>query len=106
MHYSLAESTWGEEEINAMRRVIDSDRLTMGEEVKQFESAFAQKFGAPYAIMTSSGSSANLVGLASLFFKKENPLKPGDNLRRDYLARFLRFSQKFLHSSQLYFCVY
>jgi len=41
MHYNLAESTWGEEEINAMRRVIDSDRLTMGEEVKQFESAFA-----------------------------------------------------------------
>ncbi len=80
MHYNLAESTWGEEEINAMRRVIDSDRLTMGEEVKQFESAFAQKFGAPYAIMTSSGSSANLVGLASLFFKKENPLKPGDEV--------------------------
>ena len=80
MHYNLAESTWGEEEINAMRRVIDSDRLTMGEEVKQFESAFAQKFGAQYAIMTSSGSSANLVGLASLFFKKENPLKPGDEV--------------------------
>ncbi|KMP12507.1 pyridoxamine 5-phosphate oxidase [Candidatus Nitromaritima sp. SCGC AAA799-C22] len=80
MHYSLAESSWGEEEIEAMRRVIDGDRFTMGEQVKRFESAFAGKFGAKYAVMTGSGSSANLVGLASLFFKKENPLMPGDEV--------------------------
>ena len=80
MHYSLAESSWGEEEIDAMRRVIEADRFTMGEHVKQFESAYAKKFGVKYAVMTSSGSSANLVGLASLFFKKKNPLKPGDEV--------------------------
>ena len=80
MHYNLAESTWGKEEINAMQRVIDSDHLTMGEQVKQFESKFAKKFGSKYAVMTSSGSSANLVGLATLFFKKNNPLKPGDEV--------------------------
>ncbi|SVD00167.1 uncharacterized protein METZ01_LOCUS353021, partial [marine metagenome] len=80
MHYNLAESTWGKEEINAMQRVIDSDHLSMGEQVKQFENKFAKKFGSKYAVMTSSGSSANLVGLATLFFKKNNPLKPGDEV--------------------------
>ena len=80
MRYSLAESSWGEEEINAMRRVIEADRFTMGEKVKQFETAYAKKFGVKYAVMTNSGSSANLVGLASFFFKQENPLKPGDEV--------------------------
>ena len=49
MRYSLAESSWGEEEINAMRRVIEADHFTMGEKVKQFETAYAKKFGV-YAI--------------------------------------------------------
>jgi len=80
MHYRLAESSWGEEEINAMRRVIEADHFTMGEKVKQFETAYAKKFGVKYAVMTNSGSSANLVGLASFFFKQENPLKPGDEV--------------------------
>ena len=80
MRYSLAESSWGEEEINAMHRVIEADRFTMGEKVKQFETAYAKKFGVKYAVMTNSGSSANLVGLASFFFKQENPLKPGDEV--------------------------
>ena len=80
MRYRLAESSWGEEEINAMRRVIEADRFTMGEKVKQFETAYAKKFGVKYAVMTNSGSSANLVGLASFFFKQENPLKPGDEV--------------------------
>jgi CDP-6-deoxy-D-xylo-4-hexulose-3-dehydrase len=80
MHYSLAESSWGKEEIEAIHRVIDTDRFTMGEHVKQFETAYAEKFGAKYAVMTSSGSTANLVGLASFFFKKNNPLKPGDEV--------------------------
>ena len=80
MRYSLAESSWGEEEINAMRRVIEADHFTMGEKVKQFETAYAKKFGVKYAVMPNSGSSANLVGLASFFFKQENPLKPGDEV--------------------------
>ena len=80
MRYSLAESSWGEEEINAMHRVIEADRFTMGEKVEQFETAYAKKFGVKYAVMTNSGSSANLVGLASFFFKQENPLKPGDEV--------------------------
>ncbi len=73
MHYSLAESSWGKEEIEAIHRVIDTDRFTMGEHVKQFETAYAEKFGAKYAVMTSSGSTANLVGLASFSSRRITP---------------------------------
>ena len=80
MYYSLAESNWGEEEIEAMRQVIEADHFTMGKKVEEFESAYAKKFSTKYAVMTNSGSSANLVGLASFFFKRENPLKRGDEV--------------------------
>lgn len=78
--FELATSTWGQEEINAIERVIASDRYTLGSEVQAFEAAFADYFGSKYAVMTNSGSSANLVGVASLFFRNENPLRPGDEV--------------------------
>lgn len=80
MNYGLASSTFGIEEKQAMLDVIESDRFTMGERVKEFETAFAKYFGAKYAVMVNSGSSANLIAVASLFFRKENPLKPGDEV--------------------------
>ena len=78
--YKLAYSTFGEEEKEAIYNVVESDRFTMGEKVKQFEKEFAKFFGKKYAIMVNSGSSANLIATASLFFKKENPLKKGDEV--------------------------
>lgn len=80
MTYELASTSWGEEELQAMHRVIDSGRFTMGENVKQLELDFAKKFGSRYAVMVSSGSAANLLGVAALFYKKENPLKAGDEV--------------------------
>ena len=44
----------------------------------QFEEAFAKYFGQKHAVMVNSGSSANLVAIASLFYKKKNPLQRGD----------------------------
>lgn len=66
MKYRLASDTWGQEEIAAIHRVIKSGRYTMGEEVKKFENKFADFFGSKYAVMTNSGSSANLITIASL----------------------------------------
>jgi CDP-6-deoxy-D-xylo-4-hexulose-3-dehydrase len=66
MNYPLASSTWGKEELNAIQDVIDSDMYTMGAKVKQFEKEFAEYFGSPYAIMTNSGSSANLIMMSLL----------------------------------------
>lgn len=80
MNYELAYSTFDEKEKEAMHRVIQSDMFTMGKNVKAFEMEFASFFGKKYAAMVNSGSSANLVGVAALFYKKENPLKRGDEV--------------------------
>lgn len=80
MNYELAYSTFDEKERNAMYKIIQSDMFTMGKNVKAFEEEFALFFGKKYAVMVNSGSSANLVGVASLFYKKENPLNRGDEV--------------------------
>lgn len=80
MFYELAASTWGEEELDAIRSVIDSDRFTMGPRVAELEQAFARYFGAEHAVMVNSGSSANLIAVASLFFKQDRPLQRGDEV--------------------------
>jgi CDP-6-deoxy-D-xylo-4-hexulose-3-dehydrase len=80
MFYDLAHNTWGEEEINAVTKVLKSGMFTMGENVQRFEQEFAKKFGKRHAIMVGSGSAANLVALAALFYRKENPLKAGDEV--------------------------
>lgn len=74
-NYALASSTWDEKEYSAIQRVIDSDMFTMGKEVAQYEKDFAKFFGSKYALMVSSGSTANLLMIASLFFTKNESLK-------------------------------
>jgi CDP-4-dehydro-6-deoxyglucose reductase, E1 len=80
MFYSLASSSWGPEELKAIQRVVDSGMFTMGENVKAFERDFAKYFGMKYGVMVNSGSSANLVAVASLFYKKDRPLQRGDEV--------------------------
>lgn len=78
--YSLASSTWDEKELNAINEVIKSDIFTMGKEVAQFEQDFAKFVGSKYAVMTSSGSTANLIATAALFYTKNNKLQRGDEV--------------------------
>ncbi len=80
MRFELASSTWGEEEKQAILEVINSNMYTMGKNVKDFEERFADYFGMKYAVMVNSGSSANLIAVASLFYKKDRPLKKGDEV--------------------------
>lgn len=80
MFYELAVSTWGREEFDAIQKVIASNRLTIGPHVAAFEEAFAAYHGRKYAVMVNSGSSANLVSVAALFYKKERPLLRGDEV--------------------------
>jgi len=80
MFYDLASSSWGTEEIDAMQRVIASGMFTMGEHVRRFEEDFARKFDTQHALMVSSGSAANLVGVAALFHAGERPLQRGDEV--------------------------
>ena len=80
MFYDLASTSWGDEELQAMKRVIDSGRFTMGEHVRRFEEAFAAHFGMQHAVMVNSGSSANLVAVAAYFYRRERPLQRGDEV--------------------------
>ena len=80
MFYPLSSNSWGDEEALVFKQTLEKGRFTMGESVKEFESSFADKIGIQNALMVSSGSMANLVGLAALFYKKHNPLKRGDEV--------------------------
>ncbi|MDA0240288.1 MAG: DegT/DnrJ/EryC1/StrS family aminotransferase, partial [Proteobacteria bacterium] len=80
MQYEIAADSWGPEEKRAIGEVLESGRFTMGPKVAAFEAAFADYFGAKYAVMTNSGSSANLVAVASLFYRKTRPLERGDEV--------------------------
>lgn len=66
MQYTLACDTWDHEEIDAIQEVIKSGRYTMGARVKQFEKEFAEYFYASEAVMVNSGSTANLLILATM----------------------------------------
>ncbi|PRP69193.1 pyridoxamine 5-phosphate oxidase [Chromobacterium amazonense] len=80
MHYPLASTTWDQNEYAAIQRVIESGMFSMGKEVYAFEQAFAEWVGCKYVVMVNSGSSANLAMIGALFFKKQNPLKAGDEV--------------------------
>lgn len=73
--YSLASSTWDEKEIGAIQKIIDSNMFTMGKHVSEYENNFADYFGSKYAVMVSSGSTANLIMIAALFYTKNEALK-------------------------------
>jgi len=73
--YPLATSSWDQAEFDALDRVIKSDMFSMGPEVRAFEAEFAALFGSKFAVMVNSGSSANLLMTAALFFTKNPDLK-------------------------------
>ncbi len=80
--FPLATASWGQEEHDAMQRVIASGMFTMGANVQAFESDFAAYAGSRYCVMVNSGSSANLLMVAALFYTN-NPLlklKRGDEI--------------------------
>ena len=53
MFYDLAVNTWGREEIDAIQRVIASDRFTIGPCVAAFEDAFAAYHQRQYCVMVN-----------------------------------------------------
>jgi CDP-6-deoxy-D-xylo-4-hexulose-3-dehydrase len=79
-NYPLATSTWDDKELEAIQSVIDKDIFTMGDSVKQFEEDFAKFLDKKYCVMVSSGSTANLIATAALFYTKNPMLKRGDEV--------------------------
>lgn len=79
-NYPLATATWDDAEYQAIQRVIASGMYTMGPNVQEFEKQFAAFTGSRYCVMANSGSSANLLMVAALRFRKESPLLAGDEV--------------------------
>jgi len=73
--FPLATASWGAEEIAAMQRVIASGMFSMGANVLAFERDFAAYIGSRYCVMVNSGSSANLLMVAALFYTNNPRLK-------------------------------
>ena len=78
--YPLATSSWDNKEIEAIQKVIADGFFSMGKYVQACEQDFAKFTNSKHCVMVSSGSTANLIMVASLFYRKENPLKRGDEV--------------------------
>ena len=73
--YPLIHSSWNKLEIKALNKVVKTGLFTMGKNTKNFEGEFSKYLKKKYSVMVNSGSSANLIAIASLFYKKKILLK-------------------------------
>lgn len=79
IEYKLASITWDQKEYDVLEQVIKFGKFTMGDNVKKCEENFAEYVKSKYCVMVNSGSSANLLMVAALqyrksFKRKKNPL--------------------------------
>jgi len=73
--FPLSYDSWDHEEKEAIFEVVKDGFFTMGKKVKKFEEEFSSYVGSKYSVMVNSGSSANLLMVASLFYTKDNKIK-------------------------------
>ncbi|MCB0880040.1 MAG: aminotransferase class V-fold PLP-dependent enzyme, partial [Thermoleophilia bacterium] len=78
--YALSQSSWDDKEIDALQRVIDSGQYTMASETQAYERTFAEYLQVPHCVAVNSGSTANLLMVAALMYRKERPLQRGDEV--------------------------
>lgn len=69
-------AVYDNKEINAVIRVLKNDSLSLvdGNNVKLIEKKVSSLFGKKYGLMVNSGSSANLLAIASLKLKKNSEI--------------------------------
>jgi CDP-6-deoxy-D-xylo-4-hexulose-3-dehydrase len=82
MRVPLASSGLRKSDIDAVMRVLESGNLTMGAEVKKFESKMSKYLGVKHFVMVNSGSSANLLMIEALMRPAVSRPKfnPGDSV--------------------------
>ena len=79
--YPLQSNAFSKNDISCGLKVLSSKYITMSKITKNFEKKFAKKLGCKYALMTNSGSSANLLAVSAIInpmFK--NKLRAGDEV--------------------------
>ena len=74
MRVYYAEANYGDDEIEAVLKVLQEDRLAImdGKQVHELEAKVAGLFRKKYGLMTNSGSSANLLGIKGLRLPKDS----------------------------------
>jgi len=79
--YPLLSNAFNSKDIKAGVDVLKSKFITMSDITYKFEKYFAKKMGSKYAVMTNSGSSANLLAISSLTNPlTKNKFKDGDEV--------------------------
>lgn len=78
----IARPVLGEEEINAVREVLQSGQLAQGPKVKEFEEKFAEYVGTRYAVAVSNGTAALQLALIAM------GVRPGDEVITSPLSFF------------------
>ena len=77
--YMLLENGFSKKDLDIGSKILKSGNITMNTETKKFEEAFAKKLNVKYAVMTNSGSSANLLAaFAACNPLRKNRFKKGD----------------------------
>jgi len=79
--YPLLSDAFNKKDIKCGINVIKSKFITMSKVTRRFEKKFANKVGSKFALMTNSGSSANLLAISAIvnpMFKRN--LKSGDEV--------------------------
>ncbi|MFC1965997.1 DegT/DnrJ/EryC1/StrS family aminotransferase [Chloroflexota bacterium] len=67
MRISFGDLVIGDTARKYVQRALDKNWISEGENVREFEQKFADKFGYKHAIATSSGTDADMVSCASLY---------------------------------------
>ena len=80
--YPLAFNDFTDDDAESIKELFISGQLTQGKVTDQYEKALANYFGSKYAVAVNSGSSANLLIIAALFYSNEklNTLTNGDEI--------------------------
>ena len=73
--FPLSYDSWDHEEKEAIYEVVNDGFFTMGKKVKKFEEEFSNYVGSKYSVMVNSGSSANLLMVASFFYTNDSKIK-------------------------------
>lgn len=100
----LASATWDEKELDAIKNVIDSGMYTMGSQVSEFEKIFANYHNSKYCVMVNSGTSANFLMTAALFFTKQSQnLERGDEVIVPAVSWSTTYSPLYYHGLKVRF---
>lgn len=81
LKYNLLSNAFIKKDIDVGIKVLKSKKITISKITEKFEKFFAYNIGAKYALMTNSGSSANLLAVSALTNPlNENKFKDGDEV--------------------------